>query len=190
MMDPEESKMGGGSGGGTGMDSHGNNMQSASSTYQIGGNQVVLVSRKALPPGKPGPSVITLLAGGAPIGVPPFGDEGEVDIRGATGVRITSGPPAMPMVSPPVSNGITDGIELVASEKQSISIQRGMTLDCQSIDLTKQSIIVDSGAADVVIRSMKSITLEIFPFGTTSIELTPLGVKIKGPKVQINPVGP
>jgi|SRR5580704_899350 hypothetical protein len=91
-MTSYEQISGGGTGGGTGMDDDGNNLQSAGATYQIAGNQVVLLSRKAMPPGKPGPSVITILAAGL---APTFADDGYVDVRGTKGVRVTTGSPLM-----------------------------------------------------------------------------------------------
>src|ERR1051326_4890316 len=102
-MNEEDTALGGGSGGATGMTDTGDQLQSAQHTYQIGGNQVVLVSRKPLPgPGvEPGPSRIVLLAGGSVQGG--FIDEGTVDIRGCKGVRVTAGPLALPMLSPGTS---------------------------------------------------------------------------------------
>lgn len=70
-MDLQNSMIGGGSGGDTGMTDKGDQVKSAKHTYQIGGNQVVLVSRKPTPvPGQdqsapPDNSRILLLAGAA-----------------------------------------------------------------------------------------------------------------------------
>jgi hypothetical protein len=187
-MASEEKNLGGGAGGGTGMDESGNNLQSAGATYQIAGNQVVLLSRKALPPAKAGPSVITILAAGA---LPTFADDGNVDIRGAKGVRITAGPPALVSVSPPTRLASTDGVEIEVSAKQRITLDRGSSLlpTSQSIALVPGSIVIDSGTGDVVIRSLTKITLEV---GPNSITLDALeGITIRGlPFVQINPSGP
>jgi hypothetical protein len=150
----------GGSGGGTGMDDHGNNMNSASSTYQIAGNQVVLLSRKPLPPGKPGPSRIIILAGG---GLPTFDDDGVVDMRGAKGVRITAGaavkgPPVMgePVsialgTSPTVTAGSTNGVEIIVAEGQKVTIQCGFAAPppCQNffqqIEMDGSGMTLQSG---------------------------------------------
>lgn len=141
---------GGGTGGGT--DDDGNNLQSASATYQIAGNQVVLLSRKAMLPAKPGPSVITILAAG---GAPTFDDDGQVDVRGAKGVRITAGSPLMiPLgTSPAVADPSTDGVEIMVAEGQKITLQCGAQtpLACpsafQTIEMTPDGITLQSGAS-------------------------------------------
>src|SRR5215469_4121633 len=120
-MVPDREYSGGGAGGGTGMDESGNVLQSADATYQIAGNQVVLLSRTSLPLGVAGPSakphssVITIVAAGS---FPTFGDDGRVDVRGAKGVRITAGPPDswipdLPPLGPPTSSASTNGIEAI-----------------------------------------------------------------------------
>jgi hypothetical protein len=190
MMASEEENSGFGAGGGTGMDDSGNNLQSASATYQIAGNQVVLLSRKALNPAKAGPSVITILAAGA---LPTFADDGTVNVRGAKGVRVTAGPPGvLPVVGGPATgSSSTDGVEIEVSKKQSITLDRGNPLEptSQSIALIPGSIVIDSGIGNVIIRSKTKITLAA---GPNSITLDALeGITIVGmPYVQINPTGP
>lgn len=146
-MITDEQNPGGGAGGGTGMDDHGNNLQSASSTYQIAGNQVVLLSRQQIPPpaAAPGPSRIIILAAG---NLPAYTD-GKVDVRGSQGVRITTGPPVIPMVSPPVSADSTAGVEIVVAEPHTITIQRGLTPAAQKIQLTEDSIVMQCGSLPV-----------------------------------------
>jgi hypothetical protein len=160
---------GGGSGGGTGMDDDGNNLQTAGATYQIAGNQVVLLSRKALQPAKRGPSVITILAAGS---APDFADDGTVDMRGAKGVRITAGSPLMiPLgASPPVADKATNGVEIVVAENQKITIQRGSQTpppfqsSFQQIEMTADSLTLQSGASPTDYSRIKmtqsNITLE------------------------------
>lgn len=152
-MVPDSENTGGGAGGGTGMEESGNILQSADSTFQIAGNQVVLLSRKALPPSaKPGPSVITILAAGS---MPTFADDGKVDVRGTKGVRITSGPPLMiPLgASPPVADESTNGVEIIVAENQKITIQRGARTpppfqsSFQNIEMTQDGITIQSGAS-------------------------------------------
>lgn len=148
-MNPNERNPGGGAGGGTGMDDHGNNLQSASSTYEIAGNQVVLLSRKPVPLSPkvpPGPSRIVLLAAG---GLPTYADDGDVDIRGVKGVRITSGPPALPMMSPSTASEGTNGVEIIVAETQKVTLQRGQTPLAQKIEMTPDGITLQCGSTPV-----------------------------------------
>jgi len=164
------------------MDDDGNNLQSASATYQIAGNQVVLLSRKAMPPGKQGPSRIVILAAGA---LPACGaEDGNVDVRGSQGVRITSGPALPPLL--PATSAATNGIEiLTASEAQNITIKQGTTPVSPSIELNLGGIVIDGGHTQVNIKSLVSISLSVAG-GTSQILLTPTGIVIKGPIVAIN----
>jgi hypothetical protein len=167
-------------GGGAGTDDSGNNLQSASATYQIAANQVVLLTRKPLDPdpsAEPGPSVITILAAG---GLPTFADDGNVDIRGAKGVRITAGPPLFP----PTSSDSTNGVEIIVGEKQEITIQRGLlppTL--QTIKMKPEGIIMQSGLSTITLE-MDGVFIK--SGGTSSIIVNNEGVTIQGPLVQIN----
>jgi len=154
---------GGGSGGGAGADDDGNALQSVKSTYQIAGNQVVLLSRKPLPPNKSAASVITILAAG---GLPTYADDGRVDIRGTKAVRITSGPPQYiaPLTTPPVSDESADGIEVIASDGQTITLKRGVFPGAinQSIVMTPDNITIDAGmGGSVTIKAgLNSITID------------------------------
>jgi hypothetical protein len=174
-MAADEEIIGGGAGGGTGMDDSGNNLQSANATYQIAGNQVVLLSRKSLPPDKAGPSVITILAAG---GLPTFADDGKVDVRGAKGVRITAGPPAIPMVSPPVTADTTNGVEIMVGETQYVTIHRGISALNQKIEMFPNGIMIDAGISGIL--QLKA--------GASSITISAEGITITGmPLVEINP---
>jgi hypothetical protein len=171
---------GGGSGGDAEMDDNGNQVHSAQGTYQVGGNQVVLVARKNIPPAPDGPSRIVLLASG---GVPgAFMDDGLVAIRGTKGVRITTGPPAMPMLTPDTSVDDTNGVDVLVPETQKIHLQRGLAeTDCQQIRLETQSIYIDAGR-------LGSLTLAA---GMSSIIIDASGIRIIGlPMVNINPGPP
>lgn len=208
-MHSEKAHLGGGSGGDTGMtqgppghpEKGGHQLKSAKGVYQIGGNQVALVSRKNLPlPGNPQlASRVTILAGG---GAPLFADEGEVDIRGCKGVRITAGPPAIDFISPTVdgthSQGVeqmvdapigsttesTNGVEIVVSALQNINIQRGVSglpRTNQLIELSPNNIVIDAG-------QFGSLTLRA---GDSAITFDETGITIVGmPKVFINPGPP
>jgi hypothetical protein len=183
----EENILGGGAGGDTGMTSDdgnkGHQVKSAKHTYQIGGNQVVLVSRIPTPKpddeDTPDPSMITLLAGGSLKGN--FVDDGLVNIRGCKGVRITSGPLAIPVISPSTKGASTDGVEVVVSEQQSISLVRGITEDVnQSIALTQNNIVINAGLQG---------TLTLCA-GLNEITIGPSGILINGLTVQLNPGAP
>jgi hypothetical protein len=171
-MTSDELNPGGGAGGGTGMDDSGNNLQSASSAYQIAGNQVVLLSRQGVPLGnpkaKPGPSQIVILAAG---GLPTF-DDGKVDMRGGKGVRITTGSPIMiPLgLSPKVTDDGTDGVEVIVADKQKITIHRGSDSPppaqnfFQSIEMTPDSLTLQSGGSPTsfskVVMKPDTITMQ------------------------------
>jgi len=184
-MDEHEKSRGGGSGGDTGMTDPGNQVKSAKATYQIGGNQVLLVSRKReVEPGSddpaPGPSKIALLAAGSLAGG--FVDDGTVDIRGCKAVRITSGPLAIPMVSPGTSSASTDGVGILVGQTQKVSIQRGITpLVSQYIELDQNSIVINAGTSgSLILRA-----------GQSQITIDSSGITIVGmPLVQINPGPP
>ncbi len=177
----EEDGVGGGAGGATGMDD-GNNLQSANGTYQVAGNRVVLLARPDPAAAEPAPSNITLLSAGS---IPTFANDGKVDIRGAKGVRITSGPPGVLLPgSPPVTSSDTDGIEVLASQSQTVTIGREepFGLAGEYIQISKGSITINAGLTG-------KITLMA---GANSITIDALGgVTIVGlPYVQINPIGP
>ena len=129
-METEDEWVGGGSGGDAGLTSQGHVTKSAEGIYQIGANQVVLVSREradvtpsgATPPPAVkltnGNSKIILLAAGTSTGK--FIDDGGVDIRGCKGVRITSGPGVIPDPTsvPTVSDPSTNGVEIFTAQYQ------------------------------------------------------------------------
>jgi hypothetical protein len=183
---------GGGSGGDLGEDDGGNQIKSAESTYQIGGNQVVLVSRPTqhLDPtaeGTKAPSRIVLVAGGA---MPEDITDGTVDIRGAQGVRITSGPPCVPLFTPETSFDGTNGVEVAVGKDQRISLDRGdpRSPQSQSITLTPGQIFINGQTGEIVLSSLKKITLSV---GQNSIVIDTSGITIIGmPAVQINPLAP
>jgi hypothetical protein len=175
-MSIDETMLGGGSGGGDD-DAH----KSALGSYEISGNRVVLVTKIPLDPmATPIPNGITLLAGGNTF------LDGKVDVRGSQGVRITSGPPAIPMVSPETTADSTNGVEIIASEAQDVTIQRGMIpMVDQLIQMTPGAIMIDGGAGMVTIQSLTSVKLQVAG-GISSITLTPAGIIIEGPIVMIN----
>jgi hypothetical protein len=143
--------------------------------YALGANRIELMARPPLPPAPPNPSNITLLASG-------LGIDGKVDIRGSQGVRITSGPPMLP----PTTSDSTNGVEIIASELQNVTIQRGLipVVD-QKIEMTPGAIMVDGGAGTITIQSLTEIKIQVAG-GVSSITLTPVGIIIQGPLVMIN----
>jgi hypothetical protein len=170
-MYPERLNLGAGSGGGPDTMDH---THSVDGTYSISANQVELLSRPSVPPSSPGPNVITILAAG-------MGTDGLVNVRGSQGVRITSGPPLLP----PTSSDATDGVEVIASEAQKITIQRGLLPLDQKIELTPSGISVDAGIGEITIQSLTKITLSVAG-GLSTITLGPEGVTIQGILVKIN----
>ena len=144
-------------------------------TYVVSANQVEILSRPPLPPIPPGPSVITLMAAG-------IMPNGQVNVRGSQGVRITTGPPLLP----PTESDSTNGVEIVVGEVQNVTVQRGL-LDGvdQKIEMTPSGITVDAGAMPVTIQSLTQITLSVAG-GLSTITLGPEGVTIQGLLVQIN----
>jgi hypothetical protein len=143
--------------------------------YALGANRIELMARPPLPPAPLTPSNITLLASG-------LGMDGKVDVRGSMGVRITSGPPMLP----PTTSDSTNGVEIIASELQNVTIQRGLipVVD-QKIEMTPGSIVVDGGAGTITIQSLTEIKIQVAG-GVSSITLTPVGIIIQGPIVMIN----
>jgi hypothetical protein len=176
----ENENLGGGSGGADcSEESKGDQAISADGTYSIRANQVALTSWKNIPPSADNDSRIMLLAMGGLDGL--FMDDGNVDVRGCKGVRITSGP-LTPLLNPPMSATSTDGVEIEAGEAQSITIKRGMfpVID-QYISLTDSGITIDAGITGTLTLCAGMSTITIGPEGITIV-----GV----PLVQINPGPP
>jgi hypothetical protein len=109
---------------------------------------------------------------------------GRVEMHGSQGVRVTTGQPQMP----PASHTGINGVEVVTGDMQNIDIIRGFTTaTAQSIILTPESILIDAGSAvsGVGITSDTSISLQVMG-SLASITLTPTGIVMKGPIIQIN----
>ena len=67
----------------------GGRLEQHDGAYSVHANRVEFVACPPLPPATPVPYVISLFAAGE-------GMDGNVEIRGSKGVRITSGPPPLP----------------------------------------------------------------------------------------------
>jgi hypothetical protein len=164
--------IGGGSGGG--LDSHTQNGY-ADGVKSITANQIELTAQMRLPGTIPSPPAITMLAGD-PLGL------GKVDVRGAQGVRITSGPPPLPATT----SLMTNGVEIATGQAQMVTIQRGLIPGVdQKIEMLPGMITVDAGAGIVHIESLTEIKLSVAG-GMSSITLTPAGIIIQGILVKIN----
>jgi hypothetical protein len=87
---------------------------------------------------------------------------------------------------PPTTSSSTDGIEVIASEAQKITIQRGLipAVD-QLIEMDPGSIMIDGGVGTITVQSLTEIKLQVAG-GVSSITLTPAGIIIQGPIVMIN----
>jgi hypothetical protein len=173
-MIPEMPPAGGGTGGGP--DSC-DEVHYKNGNYSISANQVEFISQAPLPPAIPGPSLITVLAAGTPLGA--FMD-GLVNVRGSQGVRVTSGPPYMP----PTASDSTNGVEIVVSDLGNLTLQRGLLPPAsQQLQMTPQGITIDAGMGQVTIQSLTGITLSVAG-GLSKITLGPEGVTIEA--LQIN----
>ena len=182
-MASDELKLSGGSGGG---DDGNNTVESAEGVYQIAANQLVLVTKDPEKPDTDTPHandhVVTILAAGK---LPAFAD-GRVDIRGSKGDRITTGA-AITVPPVPTTSDSTDGVEIVASETQNITIQRGLLPIAQKIEMCPGVINIDSGVGPgiISIKSFTSIELSVCD-GVSKISLTPAGIILQGPIIMIN----
>jgi hypothetical protein len=171
MRSDGEESTGGGTGGGMESGSHD---QSYDGHYSIAANQVELVARPPLPPSVPGQSVINILAAG-------LGIDGLVDVRGSQGVRITAGPP--PLL--PASSASTMGVEIVASEIGSVTLQRGLLPIDQKMEMTPTGITIDAGVGKVTVKSLTQIELSVAE-GLTKITLGPEGVTIQALTINLS----
>ncbi|HVP48618.1 MAG TPA: hypothetical protein VMT32_18620 [Bryobacteraceae bacterium] len=173
-MSEDKRDFGGGSGGGTNTRDE---SRAFDGTYSVTANQIEFTSRAALPPALPDPCAVTILASDL------TQMNGNVNLRGLGGVRITAGPPPLPETG---SNS-TQGVEIEVGEIQNVTIKRGLIdgVD-QKIEMTPSGITVDGGAMPVTIQSLTQIKLSVCG-GLSSIILGPDGITIMGlPLVKIN----
>jgi hypothetical protein len=110
------------------------------------------------------------------------GSKGFMGIHGDQGVRITSGLPN----EPPIDNKAINGVEVQTGETQEIHILRGLDQGSdQSIEMTIGNILIDGGSGSVRINATTEISFNVVG-GTSSITLTPTGIVMQGPLIQIN----
>ncbi len=174
-MHSSDEYVSGGSGGGPDSQDH---SQSFDGSYKISARAVELMSRPPIPPASPGPNVIALLATDL-LGT---GADGTVEVKGAKGVRVTAGPPAVV----PTHSDSTNGVEILTGEIQNITFQRGLLPGVdQKIEMTPAGITIDGGACPITIKSLSGITLSVAG-GISTISLSPAGVTIQGIIVKIN----
>ncbi len=151
-----------------------NHHEAADGTYTVEGNRIELVARPPSPPAVPGPTVISILAAG-------LGMDGRVEVRGAQGVRVTSGLPPLP----PMTSDSTNGVEVVVGETGNLTLQRGLLPVDQKIELTPTGITVDAGAMEVTIKSLTQITLSVCD-GLAKITLGPEGVTVEALTIRLS----
>lgn len=144
-------------------------------TYSVVANQVQLHTAPQMPPTDPVPYLISLLSPGS-------GYDGRVEVNASQGVRVTAGPPQMP----PTSSESTEGVEVAVGELQSITLIRGMIPGAQqAIAIMPSNLNIMGTTANVLVSSDVQITLSVAG-GLSSIVLTPVGIVLKGPVIQIN----
>lgn len=79
-----------------------------------------------------------------------------------------------------------DGFEVVTALNQHIFLLRGEdSSNPQMIEIGTDGFTIDANLANLVIQSMRSITLQVAG-GTSSISLTPEGITLQGPLININ----
>ena len=114
------------------------------------------------------------------------GDEkadGIVEVHGSKGVRVTSGLPGQP----PAANFQIKGVEIQTGDTQTILLARGMDQNpmCGHINMALDGIGINANQGGVWIKSLTQIKLMVAG-GTSSITLTPAGIVMQGPLIQIN----
>ena len=165
-----EADQGGGSGGGP---EAGDQHVSAQTMYLITGNQVGLFANAA-PTDVPPLPVITLLSAGE-TGL------GSVDIRGALGVRVTTGP-----IGEPALHNVAQlpGVEVEVPVTSCVSLKQGPAPPGgSSIEMRPVAgITINAGAMPVTVLSTTRISLTV---GASSIEVTGAGVSITAPTLRV-----
>jgi hypothetical protein len=160
-------EFGAGSGGD---DGDGNNYHHYDGWYTVNAQEVSLVAEDPTNP------VIDLLAASE-------STNGIVNVRGSKGVRITTGPPGQP----PYNNMNVFGLEVQTGDSQYIALIRGMEENPSQgvVLLNDQGVGINGNQGGVWLRSKTKIKLMVIG-GTSYIELTPSGIVMKGPLIQIN----
>ncbi len=138
------------------------------------GNQLHLMSTQWMGSTQPMQSDISLLS---------QGPGASIEARAEVGVRISAGPPLMP----DMSADHTNGVEIAVGDAQKIWLQRGMDypITDQMIELANTGITISAGSQILELTSLQEITLSVAG-GTASITLTPAGIVLQGPLIQIN----
>jgi hypothetical protein len=103
-----------------------------------------------------------------------------VNVHADKGIRMTSG------TTPAVNAINTDGIVMITDDNQPILLTRGeVSSNPQQVSIGTDGFMIDANLANLVIQSMHSITLQVAG-GTSSISLTPEGITLTGPLININ----
>ncbi len=143
--------------------------------HMIGGAEVFVTALGSDGPDGVAPLISILAATSDP--------DGKVDVHGSAGVRITSGPPSQPKSH----NPDIDGLEVQTGDSQCIHFMRGMEENPLhgSMSFDNQGIGINGNQGGVWLKSYTKVKLMVLG-GTSYIELTPSGIVMKGPLIQIN----
>jgi hypothetical protein len=157
-MSQDISKLGGGSGGGApdparppcakNTDEH-----RVDGTYAIIANQVEVRAEPPQVPAPIDPCKILLLASN------PTALQGEVNLRGDKGVRITTGPMSLPP-RPAVEDSAIMGLEVETFDLHSITLTRGVTQpNIQKIEMKPTGITIEGNPMPITMHSKQTIQL-------------------------------
>ena len=160
-------------------DDGGHRLHDADGVYEIAANQVLVLTKSPLQPSSRD-HVITLLAPGSPESAL---TNGRIELRGSQGVRVTAGPPLLEVQ--PTDGKSVQGVEIIVSEDQKVTIQRGLLPVDQKIEMSPGKIEIDAGAGQISIKSLAGIEISVAD-GLSKISLMPGMITIQAPLVKIN----
>jgi hypothetical protein len=163
-------------GAGSGGDGDGNVCHYNDQTFMVSSNDVMF-SATYLNDQKPFGTIDLLACGGM------ASPQGTVNVRGDQGVRISSGP----YNQPPSVNKDISGLEMQCGDQQTIQLSRGQDGNPMQgrITFNVDGIGINAQQGGVWIKSLTQIKLMVAG-GTSSITLTPSGIVMQGPMININ----
>lgn len=114
----------------------------------------------------------------------PGSADGQINAHATQGLRLTVG--QLPM-APSSQNKDINGVEIQTGDTQKILITRGMDEDPAQGQMTFDlpGIEINANAGSVNVKSLTMIKLGVAG-GMSSITLTPAGIVMQGPIIQIN----
>jgi hypothetical protein len=178
---PHTSHIGAGSGGDPGVqeDGSGSRYLTSQKDVYVVGNAVHLQTCSSAD--NPGPYLIEMLA------MDSGDDNGRIEMRGSTSVRITSGVPEG-SGGPKISNKATNGIVVRAGDGQVVAVSQGCDDNPGNLVLlnhpSTEGILIKT-ETKITLYADAGIELSVAG-GTSSITLTPSGIVMKGPIIRIN----